>query len=345
MKGVYLPGNGEAHVKEWEDAKITRDDDVLIEIKASALCRSDMSIYYGKPLMGGGNVVPGHEPAGLVVDVSKKVKYLKPGDRVAVECFIGCGECKYCRLGEPYLCANLELLGFQWNGGDAEYMVAPESTCLKMPKEMSYNTGAISTDALGNLYSTMKELSVESTDTVAVVGLGPMGLSGVLVASCMGNEVIAIDLVDSRLSKAKELGAKYVINVGKENLKEKINDITRGKGVDKSIECSGKKDGIKAALTIVKKFGKVAQIGETSEAILNPSDDLIHKRVTYFGSWYFKMWEWEEIADFIVNKIGDKRAQEIISHIVPLEEKAVSEAFRLFDQHKTYKVIFAPKSH
>lgn len=342
MKGVYLPGDATAHVKDWDDPRLQSDDEVIVQIKASALCRSDMSIYYGDPLMGGGDVVPGHEPCGVVVETGKAVRHLKKGDRVAVQCFIGCGECMYCRMGEPNLCEKLELLGFQRNGGDAEYMVAPQSTCLKMPDEMSFRTGAIATDALGNLYSTMRELDLLSTDTLAVVGLGPMGLSGVLVASSMGNEVVAIDMVESRLEKAKQLGAAHTINVGEKNAIEAIMDITNGKGVDKSIDCSGNKQGIKTAVGVVRKLGKVAQIGETSEAVLNPSVDLIHKRVTYFGSWYFKMWEWGDITRFIVDKIGDDRAQEIISHSFPLEEKAASEAFKLFDKHETYKVVFEP---
>jgi D-arabinose 1-dehydrogenase-like Zn-dependent alcohol dehydrogenase len=341
MKGVYLPGDQTAGIKDWDIPEVGKWD-VLVEIKASALCRSDMSIYYGNALMGGGNVIPGHEPAGLVVETGKNVTAVAKGDRIALHCFIGCGQCEYCRRGEPFLCDALELLGFQKHGGDAEYLVAPESTCLKIPNEMSFRTAAISTDAIGNLYNSMKELNLMGSDKLAVVGLGPMGMSGVMVGSALGSEVIAIDLVESRLKKAKELGASVIINAAKENVVEVVRELTKGKGVAKAVECSGSQEGINTALDIVGKHGQIAQIGERSNLTIDPSNQLIRKMVTYFGSWYFQIWQWPEIVDFIMNRIGDSRAQELISHSFSLSEPDVKEAFQLFDEHKTQKVVFEP---
>jgi len=346
MKGVHLPGNGEAHIEEWPDPKPAFGE-VLIEVKASALCRSDMTIYYGEPLVGetaAGEVIPGHEPSGIIKEVGKGVKYFKEGNRVAVTCFLGCGSCKYCRSGEPMLCNEVKFLGMDRNGGDAELLVVPENVCLLMPKEMSYASGAVSTDAIGNLYATMKEMNVCGDDLVAVVGIGPMGLSGILAAKGMGATVIAIDLVQSRLDKAKELGADYIVNAKEVNPREFIRNITKGKGVDKSVDCSGSAAGISTALDIACKHGIVAQIGETGKkkVEINPSDQLIRKKLTWYGSWYFNLSQWDEVADFIINKVGNKRVEEIVSHRYPLEEESVSEAFKLFDEHKTFKVIFTP---
>lgn len=341
MKGVYLPGTKEAHLKEWPDPAIT-EDEVLIEIKASALCRSDMSIYYGKPLLPGfppGTFIPGHEPSGVITRLGKRARHFKEGDRVAVTCFVSCGFCKYCRAGEPMLCDNVEVLGFQRHGGDAEYLAVPESVCLPMPDKMSYVTGAVSTDAVGNLYATMKEMNVCGADVVAIIGLGPMGLSGVFAAKGMGATVVAIDLVRSRLEKAKSIGADYTVNAEEVDPLEHVKNITK-EGVDKTVDCSGSPQGINTALDITRRHGIVAQIGEPGETKvkISPSDQLIRKKLTYYGSWYFKLHEWDEIADFIVNKIGNDRAEEIVSHRFALQEKAIGEAFRLFDEHKTYKV-------
>jgi propanol-preferring alcohol dehydrogenase len=346
MKGVYLPGNTEAHVKEWPDPKPTFGE-VLIEVKASALCRSDMTIYYGEPLVGeaaAGKVIPGHEPSGVIKEVAKGVKYFKEDDRVAVTCFLGCGSCRHCRSGEPMLCNEVKFLGMDKNGGDAELLVAPENVCLLMPKEMSYVTGAVSTDAIGNLYATMKEMNVCGDDLIAVVGIGPMGLSGVLAAKGMGAAVAAIDLVQSRLDKAKELGADYIVNAKKTDHREFARDISKGEGVDKSVDCSGSAMGISTALDITRKHGVVAQIGETGKkkVEINPSEQLIRKKLTWYGSWYFNLSRWGEVADFIISKIGNGKAEEIVSHRYPLEEESVSEAFKLFDEHKTFKVVFTP---
>lgn len=345
VKGVFLPGNEEAHIKEWE-IQDPQKDEVLVQIKGAALCASDLSIYHGKPLIPGyppGTFIAGHEPCGIVSKAGPGVQHFKERDRVALICFIGCGFCRYCRGGEPNLCSSVGVLGFTTHGGDAEYILVPERVCLPMPDKMSYVTGAVSTDAIGNLYSTMKEMNVCGDDLVAITGLGPMGLSGVLTASGMGATVIGIDPVQDRLEKAKELGAHYTINPKKVDPVEFIQDLSP-EGVDKAVDCSASEAAINLLLNIARKHGIVAQIGEPGEKLIaiNPSEQLIRKKLTYVGSWYFKMDEWDDIADFIVNTIGNEKAESIVSHRYPLEDKAAGEAFKLFDEHKTLKVVFTP---
>ena len=343
MKGVHLPGNREAHIKEWDVAD-PKKDEVLIKIKSSALCASDLSIYHGKPLIPGfpaGTFIVGHEPCGVVSKAGPCVRHLKEGDRVALIAFIGCGHCRYCIGGEPNLCKDVGVLGFTTHGGDAEYILVPERVCLPMPEKMSFVTGAVSTDAIGNLYSTMKQINLCGNDLVAISGLGPMGLSGVLAALGMGATVLAIDPVDERLNKAKALGAHHVVNPKKVNPVDFVRD-KFPEGVDKAVDCSADESAINCLLDIACKHGIVAQIGEPGERkiAINPSEQLIRKKISYVGSWYFKLDEWDDIADFIVNKIGNERAESIVSHRYPLEEKAVGEAFKLFNEHKTLKVVF-----
>lgn len=346
IKGVYLPGNKEAHIKEWEIPD-PQGDEVLIKIKASALCASDLSIYHGRPLIPGypaGTFIVGHEPCGVVYKTGHCVKNLKEGDRVATICFVGCGHCQYCRGGEPNLCVNNPgVLGFNMHGADAEYLLIAERSCLPMPDKMSYVTGAVSTDAIGNLYSTMKAMNVCGNDVVAITGLGPMGLSGVLAAVNMGATVLAIDPVEERLNKAKELGAQYILNPKKVSPIEFVKE-NFPSGIDKSVDCSANEEAINILLNIARKHGIVSQIGEPGEKMIaiNPSEQLIRKKVSYIGSWYFNLNEWEDIASFIVDKIGNDRAEGIVSHRYPLEEKAASEAFELFNAHKTLKVVFTP---
>jgi len=344
MKGVVLPGDKQAKVKEWESQDVGPNE-VRVDIGAAALCRSDMSLYYGDPLVGSkpaGAVVPGHEPAGTISEVGSNVDYLSVGDRVAVDCFDGCGHCQYCRRGEPNLCPDVEILGFDRHGGDAEELVTPALTCHQMPDEMSMAVGAISTDALGNLYSTLNECHVNGTDTVGIIGLGPMGLAGVLNADAMGADVVAFELVDHRREKGLELGAAYGVDPSEEDPQQRVDEITDGHGLDVVVDCSGAQPGIEMGFGLIAKHGTFAQIGETDEATLNPSEDLIHKKVDYVGSWYFKMWEWPEIADFIVNDIGNDRAEEIVSHEYGLSDNEVDEAFTKFDNRETQKVIFKP---
>jgi propanol-preferring alcohol dehydrogenase len=345
VRGVYLPGDKTAHVKEWEIGE-PQNDEVLVKVKSAALCRSDMSIYYGIPLIPGfppGTFITGHEPSGVVDKVGPCVRNLKQGDRVAVICFVGCGHCKYCLAGEPNICEMTKCLGFTMHGGDAEYIVVPERACLPLPDEMSFDLGAVSTDAIGNLYSTMKYMNVSGDDFVAVAGVGPMGLSAVLCALGMGATVVAFDPMENRLKKAKEIGAHYVANPHKVDPEEFIRNISK-EGVTKAVDCSAENEAINYLLNSTRKHGTVSQIGEpgASSVTINPSEQFIHKKLTYVGSWYFTLDEWDDITHFIISNIGVKQAENIISHRYPLEERAADEAFKLFDKRETYKVVFNP---
>ncbi|NQT65970.1 MAG: alcohol dehydrogenase catalytic domain-containing protein [Actinobacteria bacterium] len=343
MKGIKIIGPKQVDVVDWPDPSLSSKE-VKVRIKASALCRSDLSIYYMKPVVGKlppGAVVPGHEPAGVIEEVGSAVDEFKKGDRVAISCFDGCGKCYYCKIGQPNLCYDMKCLGFDRHGGDAETLITPAATCLKIPDEMSFNLAAVSTDAIGNLYNSMEEIRVRANDRVAIIGVGPMGLSGVLCAKALGAEVIAIDLETSRLESALVLGADHVFI--SQEAEEGVKKLTNGWGVDGVVECSGATPAISLAFQIVKKLGRISQIGvEGGLAEINIMNQILGKKITYIGSWYFRMWEWDRICDFIIKKIGVENAEKIISHKYPLERDAVREAWQLFDEKKTDKVIFIP---
>ena len=139
MKAVLFPGDKKVDVVDRPDP-VPGFGEVLIRMRASALCRSDMSIYYGRPVVGGeatktGLIVPGHEPAGEVAGVGPGATGVKLGDRVAVYLAIGCGRCQWCHSGFRMLCPEWKCLGFDVDGGDADYLVAPAVNCLKLPDD------------------------------------------------------------------------------------------------------------------------------------------------------------------------------------------------------------------
>lgn len=342
MRGLSLPGDEQVEVTDWPTPEVGPRE-VKVRVEASAICRSDMSLYYGDPLVGDtdpGEVIPGHEPAGVVEDVGEAVNQLHPGDRVAISCFVGCERCEFCRQGEPYRCDDVEFVGFDIHGGDAESIVVPEFVCHEMPDEMSMVTGAIATDAIGNLFNTMKQLEVDATDTVGVVGLGPMGLSGVLNADALGADVVAFDFVEHRRDTAADLGADHTVAPSREDLEVHVAEVAGD--VNKWVDTSGSDAGINMALDLVSRHGTVAQVGANHEATIAPTDQLVHKGVDYVGSWYFQLWQWPEIASFIVDEIGNDRAEKLISDRFPIEEDAATEAFRRFDNRETLKVVFTP---
>lgn len=340
MKAVLFPGNKIVQVVERPDP-LPGSGEVLIKTRASALCRSDMSLYYGNPIVGGetagkGLVVPGHEPAGDVAAIGAGVTAVQPGDRVAVYLALGCDECAYCRSGYLMLCPNWKCIGFDVDGGDADYLVVPAQNCLKLPAQLSYEAGAVMTDMVGTQYHTQKRLGVSGANTVAVFGLGPMGAAGVLIGKGRGARVIAVDVLESRLEMARELGADEVINSVNEDPVERLRALTYGEGVDIAIDCSGNPAGQNAALDSARKRGAVAFVGESRSTTINPSDQLIRKLLTVIGAWYFPIWEWDEFARFVVDR--KIPVEGMITHRFPLQDAA--EAFRLFDQRQTEKAVF-----
>jgi threonine dehydrogenase-like Zn-dependent dehydrogenase len=340
MRAVILPGNKEVRVVDRPQPK-PAEGEVLIRLRASAVCRSDMSLYNGTPIVGGeaaktGHIIPGHEPAGDIVELGAGVKGLQPGDRVAVYLSIGCGHCSYCLRGYTYLCTQWKCVGFDVDGGDADYMTVPAQCCLKLPDELSYEAGALLTDNIGTQYHTQKNMGISGKDTVAVFGLGPMGSAATLIAKARGARVVAVDVLDSRLEMAKELGADVTVNSMQEDAVQVLRELTHGEGVDAAIDCSGNPSAQNAALDSARKLGAVAFVGESRSTTINPSDQIIRKLLRIYGGWFFPVWEWDEIARFVVDK--KIPVTRYITHRFSIEEAA--EAFRMFDERITDKAVF-----
>lgn len=338
MLAVKIPKKETIMVVE-EPVPVPKEGEVLIRIKASALCRSDLHRYHGDNLFDDdddANITPGHEPCGIVEKLGPNCNTVNVGDRVAIHLGLGCGICEHCLRGDVILCKDFGCIGFVQDGAHADYMVVPERNCMPLPEEMSFITGALSTDVGGTLYTACKRLRLNGTKTVAIFGIGPMGSGGILIAKGFGATVIAVDTNEERLELAKELGADYVINPSKEDSVKKIKDITGGKGADAAINTAGGGIVVSNTLDCVKSKGSVALIAESNKAEINPSDQFVRKLVNLFGCWYFNRGDWEEICNFIINKE------------IPLEKistrtydiKDAKEAFELFDSGKTQKVVF-----
>jgi len=340
MRAVLLPGNKQVQVTDAPEPR-PGTGEALIQMKASAICRSDMSLYYGNPIVGGdtagtGQIIPGHEPCGQIVAVGADVGNVAVGDRVAVYLGIGCGHCRYCLSGYRMLCPTWKCVGFDVNGGDAEYIVVPAINCLPLLDEMSYEVGALSTDLVGTLYHAEKRLNVSGADTVVVFGLGPMGAAGAMVAKARGARVIAVDVLDDRLELARSLGMDETVNSKNDDPVASILALTDGIGADVAIDCSGNPAAQNAALDCAAKSGRVAFIGESRETTIRPSDQMIRKLLTLVGAWYFPIHEYDEIARFIVRH--NLPLERLVTHRFPIEQ--APDAFRMFDQRETEKAVF-----
>lgn len=340
MKAVYLPGDRRVEIREVSIPEV-RIGEVLIEVRASCICRSDLSLYHGRPVVGGGDAVlgtkvSGHEPAGVIAKTGPGVRKFRPGDRVAVYLAVGCGLCAYCRMGNFHLCPEWTCLGFTADGGNAEYLVVPERNCLAIPDEMSFVAAAISTDAFGTLFSACRKLRVSGASTLGIWGLGPMGSSGILAGRALGARVVALDPLAERRTFAASLGADLVLDPTDASTGDALTEFTGGVGLSAAIDCSGNAAAQNMALDSVKPLGRVAFVGEAAETAIRPSDQLIRKQVTLIGSWYFGINEYDDIARTIVT--GKIDLERLATHRFALDE--ADTAFRLFDQRKTEKAVF-----
>lgn len=340
MLAAKLPCKETIKIVE-EPMPIPAKGEVLIRMKASALCRSDLHRYHGVDIFDddddeASNITPGHEPCGIVEQLGEGVTKVKKGDRVAIYLGLGCGTCPDCLRGDVILCPEFKCIGFAANGAHADYMVIPEENCMLLPDGMDYITGALSTDVGGTLYTACKRLGVNGTKTVFIIGCGPMGSGGILMAKGFGATVIAVDTDEERLKLAKTLGADYVINPLKEDAVEKTKKLTGGKGADAGIVTAGGSIPLNATLNAVRTKGQVALIAESNEATIDPSNQFVRTLVELKGCWYFNRSDWEEISSFIVNKKID--LQKISSHTFSISE--AETAFPLFDSGKTQKVVF-----
>jgi len=340
MLAAKIPTTNTIRVVEEEIPKPAKGE-VLIRMKASALCRSDLHRYHGTTIFDAedeesARITPGHEPCGIVEELGEEVTKVKKGDRVALYLGLGCGVCPDCLAGNIMLCTEFQCIGFAVNGAHADYMTIPEENCLLLPEKMDYITGALATDVGGTLYTACKRLGLNGTKTVSIIGCGPMGSGGILMAKGFGAQVIAVDTDEKRLEMAKELGADYVINPLKEDSLVKTKELTHGSGADAVIVAAGGNIPVQTALDSVRSQGQVALIAESNEATIDPSNQFLRKMVEMKGCWYFNRADWEEIAGFIVDR--DIALNKISSHTFPISE--AEKAFPLFDSGQTQKVVF-----
>jgi threonine dehydrogenase-like Zn-dependent dehydrogenase len=343
MRGIVFLGNRKLEIRDFPDPK-PGPGEVVLAIKASGMCGSDLHPYRAAGnaaaalgLGAGGPVIAGHEPCGVVAAVGAGVDPSLVGQRVMNHHYKGCGRCKHCRLGWSQLCRHgITVYGMTGHGGHAAYMVAPASTCVPMPDEISFEEGAAISCGTGTAYGALKRIDVSGRDTLAVFGQGPVGLSATMLGRAMGARVIAVDVVPERLALARELGAETVINPKDTDAVKAIHDLTHGEGAETTMDCSGTSEGRLGALQSAGTWGRVAFVGEGGQTTIDVSKHMLRRQLTVHASWTFSAVGQEECARFIAHrKIPLKK---LLTHRFEIDK--AEEAYRLFDTQTTGKGVF-----
>src|SRR5438128_9053054 len=250
MRGVVFLGDRKVEMRSFPDPT-PGPGEVVLEMKASGMCGSDLKFYRSAPgtaqaALGLGNLsepfIGGHEPCGVIVARGHGVSEREApiGQRVMDHHYCGCGVCAHCRVGWSQLCrAGITVYGVTAHGGHADYLKVPARTLVPLPEELSFAEGAAVACGTGTAFGALKRMKLCGGDTLAVFGQGPVGLSATVLGVARGVRVIEVEASRQHMKLAEEFGADAVIDASREDAVQALKELTHGVGVDLALDCTG----------------------------------------------------------------------------------------------------------
>lgn len=349
MDAVVISDPGEYDLERIESPPIDRGQ-VLVEVKSTTICGSDLKILQGKYPDTTYPHVPGHEWAGEVIEVGDDVSRISVGDRVGAEPHIGCGECRRCMEGMYNLCVHYgdttrdhAHIGFTEDGGVAEYVAVNSRALHTLPESLTYDEGVFC-EVVGVALWAMERAGVRSGDDVLVVGPGAIGLAAVQLAQARGaDQVMLTGTRESRLQPARELGVDHTINIhGVDDLQSHIEQLCGGGGADVVMEFAGTGSAARQAIQAARRGGAVVLAGATSPGpeLEIELREIVTGHKDIYGSVANPKWICERGLKMIAS--GNVRVNPLATHHFPLAEfdRAV-ETFRNRDEG-AYRVLLHP---
>jgi len=341
LKAFFLTKPFEFKEMDINEPKIIKPDDVLINVKVVGICGTDMVSYQGKHELLTFPRIIGHEFSGIVEGIGDDVKGLAIGDHVAVEPLVTCGKCKPCRTGDYNVCEDMKVLGVHVEGACQDKVIISANRVFRLPEETSLKEGAmVEPLAVALEISRRGQLSIE--DSVVIFGAGVIGLCILKVAKCFrAREIISIDISDDKLNLAKSMGADYTINPSKENIEQKIAEITNGKGASLVIEASGAEEAIKSCLSATAYRGRVVIIGFYKSPFVNIQPiHIVKKELDIYGSRLYRN-RFPLAIDLLAKK--EIHLLDLISHEFAFNQIEQAMKTTLNPSEKSLKVILGKK--
>jgi L-iditol 2-dehydrogenase len=319
-------------------------DELLIRIRACGICGSDVHGYDGSTGRRIPPIVMGHEAAGVIEAVGGEVSEFHAGERVTFDSTVYCGRCFYCLRGQVNLCDNREVIGvstpaFRRMGAFAEYVTVPARIAYALPENMSYSHAAL-IEAVSVAVHGVSLTPITLEDTVVVVGAGMIGLLALQAARRAGaGRVIAVDVDDTRLELARNLGATLTFNSRNADVVSQIMEQTMGRGADVALECVGSTIPVKLALDCVRKGGAVTLIGNVSPTVELGLQSAVTRQIRLQGS-CASAGEYPACISMVSR--GAIRVDPLLSAVAPLEDGA-SWFHRLYEREPgLLKVVLEP---
>lgn len=328
QKGIWLVDNPMPEVGH---------NDLLIKIRKTAICGTDMHIYHWDEWSQKTIPVPmivGHEYVGEVVDMGSEVQGFKKGDRVSGEGHITCGHCRNCRAGRRHLCRNTEGVGVNRQGAFAEYLVIPAFNAFKIPDNISDDLASIF-DPFGNAVHTALSFDLVGED-VLITGAGPIGIMAAAVAKHVGaRHVVITDVNPYRLELAEKMGATRAVNVAHQDLKAVMKELGMTEGFDVGLEMSGVPSALHGMLNTMNNGGKIAMLGIPPENVAIDWNQVIFKGLVIKGIYGREMFEtWYKMASLLQSGLD---LSAIITHQFNVDE--FQQGFETMASGQSGKVI------
>jgi L-iditol 2-dehydrogenase len=319
-------------------------EDVLIKVKACGICGSDIHGYDGSTGRRIPPLVMGHEAAGEIAEVGQMVRGWKPGDRVTFDSTISCGKCFFCQRGDINLCENRQVLGvscgeFRRHGAFAEYVVVPQNILYALPANFPFHYAAM-IEAVSIAVHAVNLTPMQLGASAVVVGSGMIGLLAVQTLRLAGcGQIIAVDLEDSKLELAKQLGADVGLNPKNTDVVKAVQELTGGRGADVALEVVGAGKPIDTAIHSVRKGGMVTLVGNITPKVEIPLQVVVSRQLRLQGS-AASSGEFPQCIELLAR--GAIKVDPIISALAPLEEGAAWFERLYANEPGLMKVVLQP---
>ena len=283
MKAIQITHQQQLNVIQLPEEEELKADEVLLKLHYVGFCGSDLDTFMGRNAMALNPVIPGHEIGATIAAVGSNVPDgLKPGMTVTCNPYTNCGRCASCRNGRVNACQHNETLGVQRNGAMREYITLPWEKVIPAGLLSPRNCALVEPMSVG--FHAVDRAKVTDTDLVVVIGCGMVGMGAIVRSSLRGATVVAADIDDDKLRLARKMGASYVINTKKENVHQRLTDITGGFGPDVVIEAVGSTETYQMAVDEVAFTGRVVCIGYAKSEVSFQTKYFVQKELDIRGS-------------------------------------------------------------
>lgn len=260
MKAVQIVKPNQLEVIDIEKPVIDPKNNVLVKMTAAGICGSDVGIYHGTNAAATYPRIIGHEMVGVVAEVGDNVSSLKIGDRIIINQVTSCGHCYPCSKNRGNVCDNLKVRGVHIDGGYREYIAVPESDCYLLPDSLS-DQDAVMIEPTTIAIQSCTRAELEKDDMLLIYGAGALGSSILKIAHTICDHIIVADIMDDKLSEAREHGAQFTINAATEDFQAKVLEYTHGRGATVSIDASCVKNSLLLLLQATGNAGRVITMG------------------------------------------------------------------------------------